>query len=151
MHLTPSHLRIGYLPQGLVFHPEETISGYLTHHSVEMVELLSELEMLSGKIALSPGEQEIQEQYNNTLEEITRRSALKNSSAEIMDRLVYPICLRIHRLRIFPAVKKPAWRSRGFFFLLPTCCCSMNPPITWISKCWNGWKTGCSIPAPQSF
>ncbi len=86
VHLTPSNLRIGYLPQGLVFQPEDTISDYLDHRSGEMAELLSKLEMLSGKIARSPGDQEIHEQYNNTLDEITRRSALAISTVEIMDR-----------------------------------------------------------------
>lgn len=86
MHLTPSHLRIGYLPQGLVFQPEDTISDFLGHRSGEMTELLSKLEMLSEMIARSPGEQEIQEQYDNTLEAITRQSDMTGSSAEIMDR-----------------------------------------------------------------
>ena len=86
VHLTPSNLRIGYLPQGLIFQPGETISHYIGHRSGEMTDLLSELETLSRKIARSPGEENLHEQYNHTLEEITRLSALKNSSAEIMDR-----------------------------------------------------------------
>lgn len=86
VHLTPSHLRIGYLPQGLVFRPGETISNYMDHRSGEMTELLSELETLSGKIARSPGEENLHEQYNHILEEITRRATLTISSAEIMDR-----------------------------------------------------------------
>ena len=86
IHLTPSSTRIGYLPQGLVFKNEDTLSSYLSDATSDLNDLLSNLEKMAENISRSPTSSDLQEQYDHLLGEISRISSLNTSTKEIIDR-----------------------------------------------------------------
>jgi ATP-binding cassette, subfamily F, member 3 len=86
VHFTPSSLKVGYLPQGLVFKGEDTLSSFLMDGEDDLDDLLSNLEKLSADISRSPSAPGLQEQYDRLLDEISRKTSQNTSLTEIVDR-----------------------------------------------------------------
>src|SRR5687768_2961638 len=60
VQLTPSSLRLGYLPQGLVFEPDETIERYLDRQQGDLPALSAEIERLALALAEQPDQPGLQ-------------------------------------------------------------------------------------------
>ena len=86
VHFTPSSLKVGYLPQGLVFKDEDTLSSFLMDGEDDLDDLLSSLEKLSSDISQSPSSPGLQEQYDRLLDEISRKMSQNTYTTEIVDR-----------------------------------------------------------------
>jgi ATPase subunit of ABC transporter with duplicated ATPase domains len=86
VHFTPSSLKVGYLPQGLVFKDEDTLSSFLTEGEDNLDDLLSSLEQLAAEISRSPSSPGLQEQYDQLLDEISRKTSQNTYVTEIVDR-----------------------------------------------------------------
>ena len=84
VRLTPSDLRIGYLPQGLTFDADETISGYLNRFRGDIDDLYQQIEDISAQLALTPEDINLQEIYAAVLEEMGILSANPDRSPEVL-------------------------------------------------------------------
>lgn len=85
VRFTPALIRAGYLPQGLMLSPGETISSFLAGKSGDQGDLLAKLETLAGQLALSPGIIDLQDQYDAILNGISRQSE-QLPVLEVLDR-----------------------------------------------------------------
>jgi ATP-binding cassette, subfamily F, member 3 len=70
--LTPSTLRIGYLPQGFDFDPESTLSEILYGQTGDQASLESELAEIAGALANEPGRVDLQVAYDHALEQLNQ-------------------------------------------------------------------------------
>src|SRR5690606_12726697 len=71
--LTPSNLRLGYLPQGLDISPQVTLDQALRHaRGEEPVELEAMLARLGADLAMEPDRVDLQQAYDQTLARLTR-------------------------------------------------------------------------------
>lgn len=55
VQLVPPHLRLGYLPQGLVLEADQTLAGFLNRTRNDEADLAAEVARLAGSLAQSPG------------------------------------------------------------------------------------------------
>ena len=83
------------------------------------------------------------------LDEISRKTSQNTYTTEIVDRFgLSHLAARTPVAHLSGGQKTRLALAKVIFYLLRIFCCWMNRPTTWISKCWNGWKAGCSKPAP---
>jgi ATP-binding cassette, subfamily F, member 3 len=69
VQLTPTDLRLGYLPQSLDFAPGETIQDFL-ERTRPVASLTARLETLARDLAREPGRPDLQAEYDTTLAEL---------------------------------------------------------------------------------
>ena len=70
MH-TPSDLRVGYLAQGLVFNPEDTLGSYVARMEGDIADLSQRLEVLAEVLSNgSPHQVNYQEEYDEVLAQL---------------------------------------------------------------------------------
>ena len=81
---TPSDLRIGYLPQGLVFDNSETIADYLNRFRGDLDKLVEQIEVISTQLEFNPEDAELQELYAAALEEMAVITSNPDRSPEIL-------------------------------------------------------------------
>jgi ATP-binding cassette subfamily F protein 3 len=81
---TPSDLRIGYLPQGLVFEGDETITGYLNRFRVDLDGLVKQIEVISTQLEKNSEDPELQILYASALEEMANVSTNSDRSPELL-------------------------------------------------------------------
>ena len=82
---TPSDLRIGYLPQGLVFERDETISDYLNRFRGNLDQLVEQIEVISAQLERNPEDTDLQEMYATALEEMAGVTSNPDRSPEILN------------------------------------------------------------------
>ena len=81
---TPASLRVGYLPQGLVFDPSDRLCDYLERAGGDPVDLSGELERLAGELARAPGQPDLEAAYDDVL---ARLSAGAQDPARVAESL----------------------------------------------------------------
>jgi len=74
VHFTPSRLRVGYLPQGAIFEPSETLDGYLRRCAGDMPALTQRLEELALALVSPIDQPALQTEYDATLAQIEMAS-----------------------------------------------------------------------------
>jgi ATP-binding cassette subfamily F protein 3 len=74
VQLTPATARVGYLPQGLEFAPDETLADYLDHAQGDLAALDAEVEQTAAELAVEPGRADLQERYDRALDELAAAS-----------------------------------------------------------------------------
>ncbi len=84
---TPSDLRLGYLPQGLEFEPEETIAGFLNRYRGDLDALARQIEEITASLERSPSDETLQEMYTAALDEMAAASLNPDRSPEILAAL----------------------------------------------------------------
>jgi ATP-binding cassette subfamily F protein 3 len=91
--LTPSNLRLGYLPQGLDISPQVTLDQALRHaRGEEPVELEAMLARLGADLAMEPDRVDLQQAYDQTLARLTRSEVggegliLSHLGLDVIDR-----------------------------------------------------------------
>ncbi|MEP7359447.1 MAG: ribosomal protection-like ABC-F family protein, partial [Anaerolineales bacterium] len=64
---TPARLRVGYLPQGLSFQPEERMGNYLDRVQADPAALAPELERLAQQMAANPAQPDLEAAYDDLI------------------------------------------------------------------------------------
>jgi len=75
LHYDPPALDVGYLPQGLAPAPEETIGSFLARLDGDLDELSARLERLAARLAETPDQKQLQNDYDSLLVQIERAAA----------------------------------------------------------------------------
>lgn len=101
---TPNNLRVGYLPQGLAFKPDETIQEFLDRSAGNVDVLADRLAALAETLTQQPQNSALQTEYNLTL-------ARLESAAESAGRS--PLVLDVLGLSSFPLDTPSAILSGG--------------------------------------
>jgi ATP-binding cassette subfamily F protein 3 len=81
---TRSHLRIGYLAQGMTFDEEQTLQTTLRLVSASPAELEAQIESLARALSSNPNDSSLQSRFDRTLEEL---SAASNQPTAILGPL----------------------------------------------------------------
>ncbi len=81
---TPSDLRIGYLRQGIVFAPDETVGGYLNQFASNLKETLTSLEEICQAIADKPQNPNIISRYEKALRALDHAQEMEGSRKDIL-------------------------------------------------------------------
>ena len=68
---TRPNLRIGYLAQGMDFHPDQTLEAALNLHSVSQAELETEIVSLASALSSNPNDSAIQAKYDTVLHQFS--------------------------------------------------------------------------------
>jgi len=68
---TRPNLRIGYLAQGMHFHPDQTLEAALNLHSVSQAELETEIISLASALSSNPNDSAIQAKYDTVLHQFS--------------------------------------------------------------------------------
>ncbi|HEX5837052.1 MAG TPA: ATP-binding cassette domain-containing protein, partial [Anaerolineales bacterium] len=71
---TRSHLRVGYLAQGLAFDEEQTLQTTLHLDSVSPEELEAQIESLALALSTDPTDSSLQSRFDRTLEKLSAGS-----------------------------------------------------------------------------
>ncbi len=74
VHFTPSRLRVGYLPQGAIFEPAETLDGYLRRCAGDIPALTQRLEELALELVSPIDQPALQTEYDAVLAQIEMAS-----------------------------------------------------------------------------
>ncbi|HOE69955.1 MAG TPA: ABC-F family ATP-binding cassette domain-containing protein [Brevefilum sp.] len=82
--LTPSDLRIGYLRQGIVFDPAETVGGYLSRFAANLEEAMRALEVSCDGLAQSPQDPLWIDRYEAALKDLTRAQEMEGTRKSIL-------------------------------------------------------------------
>ena len=69
--LIPASLRVGYLPQGIEFGPEQRVAGYMAQAQGDPAALSTELEGLALQLATTSGPGKLQAEYDRVLARIS--------------------------------------------------------------------------------
>lgn len=69
---TPHDLHPGYLPQGFAFEDGESVQGFINRSAGDLQALNSTLEALAIQISRNPNNKQLQAQYDETLERLSR-------------------------------------------------------------------------------
>ena len=81
---TPSDLRIGYLHQGIVFDPDETVGKYLNQFASNLKETLRTLEKLCVALSEKPQDPSLINQYENTLAALDHAQEMEGARKDIL-------------------------------------------------------------------
>ena len=68
---TRPNIRIGYLAQGMDFHPDQTLEAALNLHSVSQAELETEIVSLASALSSNPNDSAIQAKYDTVLHQFS--------------------------------------------------------------------------------
>ncbi len=82
--LTPSDLRIGYLHQGIVFDPAETVGGYLSRFAANLEEAMRALEVSCDGLAQSPQDPLWIDRYEAALKDLARAQEMEGTRKSIL-------------------------------------------------------------------
>lgn len=82
--LTPADLRIGYLHQGILFDPGETVGGYLNRFAADLEACLGELEAVSANLAQAPEDPQLIARYEHALQAINRAQEMEGARKTIL-------------------------------------------------------------------
>jgi len=80
---TPASLRLGYLPQGLVFDRGESVASYLLRQQGDPAALTAELQRLAVALAEAPDQAKLQQAYDATLSQLTAASGEAGRAEQI--------------------------------------------------------------------
>ena len=81
---TPADLRVGYLHQGILFDPGETVGGYLNRSAPNLEESLLALEETSAKLAQSPEDQAFVARYEDALRAVSHAQEMEGTRKSIL-------------------------------------------------------------------
>jgi ATP-binding cassette subfamily F protein 3 len=84
---TSASLRLGYLPQGLDFGPDESMADYLARVQGDLPALSKTLESLAEKLAQNPNQPELQSAYDATLGQLAAASGAPGATAATLAAL----------------------------------------------------------------
>jgi len=87
VHLTPSDLRMGYLPQGLDSRPDETVGGFLACVQDDVQVLAAQVERLAEALARAPTQLDLQCEYDAALTRLSAAWANSGRTPEVMSAL----------------------------------------------------------------
>ncbi|MCB2214105.1 ATP-binding cassette domain-containing protein [bacterium] len=80
----PKHLRLGYLRQGIVFAPGETVGGYLNRFAANLSESMAELNLVCDALTDDPQNPVLVERYDRALAALTRAQEMEGARKEIL-------------------------------------------------------------------
>ncbi len=75
LQFNPPGLRVGYLPQGLAFDRDETLTGFLQRASDDVQSLTTQVERLAAALARSPNQLDLQSRYDAALAHLADASS----------------------------------------------------------------------------
>jgi ATP-binding cassette, subfamily F, member 3 len=104
VRFTPVSTTVGYLPQGIIFSEEETISDYLAHHRADTGKLLQRLENLALQLTTDTTDELVHEEYDLLLAQIEITAQNEHNVRTIMAGL---------GLDLFPAETPLRYLSGG--------------------------------------
>jgi ATP-binding cassette subfamily F protein 3 len=81
---TPAELRAGYLHQGILFDPGETVGGYLNRFAVNLEESIRVLEATCADLAASPQDPVLISQYEDALKNINRAQEMEGTRKMVL-------------------------------------------------------------------
>src|SRR5438270_9661029 len=84
IQFAPSDLRVGYLPQGLLVEPDETLSGFLERGRGDVQALMAELERLAQALTTAPARTDLQSQYDSTLAQLSATAEAPGREMEVL-------------------------------------------------------------------
>jgi len=87
VQLTPSSLRLGYLPQGYTFPEGMTLGRFVEQMSGDMTRMAQRLEALAGELSRTPGEASLQSEYDGLLERMAHAAESSGQSPAILGAL----------------------------------------------------------------
>lgn len=80
---TRSHLRVGYLAQGLEFAPDQTIGSSLSLHTFSERNLEAEIASLASALASNPHDSHLQAKYDSVIHQISNLQSLPSLLAPL--------------------------------------------------------------------
>jgi ATP-binding cassette subfamily F protein 3 len=86
-HFTPSTLHVGYLPQGYIPDPEETIHQFIAKMEGDLDALTAGLETTAAKLAIQPEDSRLQSEYDRLLIQITLAAENSGTGQSILAAL----------------------------------------------------------------
>jgi ATP-binding cassette subfamily F protein 3 len=87
VQLNPADVRIGYLPQGLVFSETETLQSYLSNTVQSSEEIQKEFEQISIQMARKPNDIKLQERYDQLLQLLSSNLSNVGNQSEVLTSL----------------------------------------------------------------
>lgn len=83
----PERLRLGYLPQGLLFQEGETLRSFLDKKGGDFHTRSKELERLAREISNHPDSKQLQEQYDRAIAKVSSSAESINETADTLMKL----------------------------------------------------------------
>lgn len=83
----PTDLRVGYLPQGLEFSPNETLQTFLSNRVKTPEEIQTEFEAISRALARTPNDHQLQTRYDQLLQQLSSNLSEIGDQAEVLAAL----------------------------------------------------------------
>jgi len=81
---TPSDLRIGYLHQGIVFAPDDTVGGYLNQFASNLTETLKSLEEICQALVDQPQDPDLISRYEKVLRALDHAQEMEGARKDIL-------------------------------------------------------------------
>jgi ATP-binding cassette, subfamily F, member 3 len=81
---TPADMRVGYLHQGILFDPGETVGGYLNRFAANLEEALGELEEVCVALEGAPDDPQLIVAYEGTLGVLSRAQEMEGARKDIL-------------------------------------------------------------------
>jgi ATP-binding cassette, subfamily F, member 3 len=85
--LTPSDLRVGYLRQGILFGPNQTIGGYLNQFAANLEESLAALEQVCWHLGRAPDDPALLAAYESALQTVNRAQEVEGARKSVLTGL----------------------------------------------------------------
>ena len=87
VYTVPTSLRVGYLPQALPYHPDDTLQRFIHRMEGDLSALGVHLESLAIRLASAAKDRALQQEYDSTLERITTASESQGRAPGILKAL----------------------------------------------------------------
>jgi ATP-binding cassette, subfamily F, member 3 len=84
VHCIPSSTRVGYLPQALPYHPDDTLQGFIHRMEGDLPALGTHLESLANHLASNTKDCALQREYDAVLERIAAASESQGRATGIL-------------------------------------------------------------------
>jgi ATP-binding cassette, subfamily F, member 3 len=81
---TPADTRVGYLHQGILFDPGETVGGYLNRFAANLDDALGSLEDVCAALETAPEDPQLITAYERTLGAVSRAQEMEGARKDIL-------------------------------------------------------------------
>ncbi len=138
-------IKIGYLPQEPQLNPEHTVRESIEEAVSEVVNALKRLDEVYALYADPDADFDKLAAEQGRLEEIIQAHDGHNLNVQLERAADACVCRTgMPKSKNCPAASAVAWRCAVCCWKSRTCCCSTNPPTTWMPNLLRGWNVSCT-------
>lgn len=87
IQFSPADLRVGYLPQGLEFTPEDTLQNFLSYSVKTSEQIQDEFEEVSRQLAEQPNDSSLHSRYDQLLQQLSTNLSSSGDQAAVLEAL----------------------------------------------------------------